>query len=206
MKYLIVPGVGGSEKEHWQTWLQHQLPNSIRVEQTDWYRPVLQIWVNRFIEVLESIQEPVHIIAHSFGCLTSINALAQRPDLAQQVSGLLLVASANPERFSSTGIRQANENSIDRYLPVKTVGVPTQLIASENDPWLTLADARKLASRWQANFINLGLAGHINVAAGFGPWPAIFNYLHPEKRAVNPFIPLARMCPKSPTHHLLFAH
>ncbi|WP_455775473.1 alpha/beta hydrolase, partial [Burkholderia stabilis] len=33
------------------------------------------------------------------------------------------------------------------------------------------ADARTLAQRLGSAFVNLGEAGHINTAAGFGPWP-----------------------------------
>jgi hypothetical protein len=31
--------------------------------------------------------------------------------------------------------------------------------------------ARWLAKRWGAEFVDMGEAGHINVASGFGPWP-----------------------------------
>lgn len=31
---VIVPGVGGSEHQHWQSWLQRKLVSSSRVEQT----------------------------------------------------------------------------------------------------------------------------------------------------------------------------
>ncbi|OXH91178.1 alpha/beta hydrolase, partial [Burkholderia multivorans] len=34
-----------------------------------------------------------------------------------------------------------------------------------------LADARTLAQQLGSAFVNLGDAGHINTAAGFGPWP-----------------------------------
>ena len=33
---IIVPGVGGSEAKHWQSWLQQQLVSSSRVQQKHW--------------------------------------------------------------------------------------------------------------------------------------------------------------------------
>ena len=37
---VIVPGVAGSEAEHWQSWLQQQLTLCSRVQQRDWHHPV----------------------------------------------------------------------------------------------------------------------------------------------------------------------
>lgn len=36
---VIVPGVGGSEHDHWQSWLQRQLKSCSRVQQQDWNKP-----------------------------------------------------------------------------------------------------------------------------------------------------------------------
>ena len=32
-----------------------------------------------------------------------------------------------------------------------------------------------LAQTWQADLLDIGFAGHINVASGFGPWPAALS-------------------------------
>lgn len=177
MKTVIVPGVGGSEAAHWQSWLQQQLPNTIRVEQDNWNHPVLSIWVARFKQVIEHINEPVQIVAHSFGCLTSVAALAQFPALAQHVQVLVLVAPANPERFSESGVRKFGESGLITVLPQQALTIPTRLIASRNDPWLGFAQAQQLAQQWQAQFIDLGHAGHINVTSGFGAWPEILQHI-----------------------------
>ena len=44
---VIVPGVGGSEAQHWQSWLQQQLVSSSRVQQKHWDRPGL-CCINKF--------------------------------------------------------------------------------------------------------------------------------------------------------------
>jgi uncharacterized protein len=38
---IIVPGLGGSEDDHWQTHLERSLPGAIRVHQDDWNGPDL---------------------------------------------------------------------------------------------------------------------------------------------------------------------
>ena len=82
---VIVPGVGGSEYEHWQSWLQRQLRSCSRVQQTDWNMPILQEWIAQFVKTVSLHQESLQIVAHSFGCLTSIAALAEYPELAHRI-------------------------------------------------------------------------------------------------------------------------
>ena len=82
---VIVPGVGGSEAQHWQSWLQQQLVSSSRVQQKHWDRPVLNEWVAQFVKTVAAIKSPVQIVAHSFGCLTSVAALAEHPELRAKV-------------------------------------------------------------------------------------------------------------------------
>ncbi|MDO4222983.1 MAG: alpha/beta hydrolase, partial [Acinetobacter sp.] len=71
---VIVPGVGGSEAEHWQSWLQQVLPDTSRVQQ-QWQQPILPIWAENWKNHVQAIQRPMQIIAHSFGCLTTLYAL-----------------------------------------------------------------------------------------------------------------------------------
>ena len=92
---VIVPGVGGSEHDHWQSWLQRQLKSCSRVQQQDWNKPVLHEWIEKFVKTVQSIQEPIQIVAHSFGCLTTVAALAQHPELNQKIKNLVLVAPAS---------------------------------------------------------------------------------------------------------------
>ena len=177
---IIVPGVGGSEAQHWQSWLQQQLVSSSRVQQKHWDRPVLNEWVAQFVKTVAAVKAPVQIIAHSFGCLTAVAALAEHPELNAKVKNLLLVAPANPARFGESGFARHSVGNYQQYFHQLKLAVPTTLLISENDPWLSYVDALQLAQAWQLTPINLGQVGHVNVAAGFGPFPEILNYLLPE--------------------------
>ena len=170
---VIVPGVGGSEHQHWQSWLQRQLVSSSRVEQKNWDRPVLSEWIEQFVNT-------VQIVAHSFGCLTSVAALAEHPELQLQVKKLILVAPANPARFGEAGFARHSLTDYKDYFHQLKINVPATLLISENDPWLDFFDALQLAKSWQLTPINLGQVGHINVASGFGPFPDLLNHLLPE--------------------------
>lgn len=174
---IIVPGVGGSEENHWQSWLQRQLISCSRVEQQHWNLPILQTWVEAFIQTAQHIEDDLQIVAHSFGCLTTIAALAEYPQIASKVKNLVLVAPANPARFNALGFSGEQQENYSGYFQQLSIQVPCHLIISENDPWLNISDAQMLAQAWKLKPINLGAVGHINVASGFGPFPVIWNYL-----------------------------
>jgi uncharacterized protein len=174
-RLVTVPGLHGSEGAHWQTWLERQFAHSLRVEQDDWDAPDLARWAQALRDTLARERGPFVLAAHSFGCLATAHALQQglRQDIQQglqhglqrsgqasDVVGVLFVAPASPGKFAFAGSFDA-----------RRLGVPSILIGSETDPWMPLAGARDLAQRFGSAFVNLGDAGHINTAAGYGPWP-----------------------------------
>ena len=156
---MTVPGLHGSDGAHWQSWLERQFPRSLRVEQDDWDAPDLKAWGNVLDDLLARERGPFLLAAHSFGCLVAAHALQHRAGGADVV-GVLFVAPASPDKFRFAGA-----------LDARRLNVPSILIGSETDPWMSLADAREMAQRFGSAFVNLGDAGHINTAAGFGPWP-----------------------------------
>lgn len=158
-RLVTVPGLHGSEGAHWQTWIERQFPRALRVEQDDCDAPDLARWANAVRELLTRERGPYVLAAHSFGCLAAAHALAQWPH-AGDVAGVLLVAPASPKKFTFAGPFDA-----------RRLAMPSIVIGSETDPWMPLADARTLALRLGSAFVNLGDAGHINTAAGYGPWP-----------------------------------
>ena len=178
---VIVPGVGGSEAQHWQSWLQRNLMSSSRVNQTDWNQPVLNHWVEQFTKTLRPLQSDVQIVAHSFGCLTTVAALVLHPELNKHVIKLILVAPANPARFGEAGFARDSKTDYQAFFHQLKIQVPTTLLISENDQWLSFEDAQQLARSWKLQPVNLGQVGHINVASGFGPFPEIYDYLIPER-------------------------
>jgi predicted alpha/beta hydrolase family esterase len=116
----------------------------------------------------------IFIVAHSFGCLAAVQTAF---DYREHVSGLMLVAPADPDRFG-----------VANLIPPGPLGVPAVVVASTNDPWMSFGRAAEWAEEWEAELINLGAAGHINPAAGFGPWPRGLAILKTLRREAT-FIP-----------------
>jgi uncharacterized protein len=156
-RLVVVPGLHGSEASHWQSWLERQFARPIRIVQQDWQTPDLQRWSEALETQLARERGPFVLAAHSFGCLVAAQAIGRG---LRDVVGALLVAPANPETFG-----------IADRLHRAPLGVASIVIGSENDPWMSARGAQALARDWCASFINLGEAGHINTASGFGPWP-----------------------------------
>jgi len=178
---LIVPGFHGSGPAHWQTWFEAQVPDARRVSGIDWEQPVLARWAQAVRDGIDRSPGPVWLVAHSFGCLASVLAAASRPE---RVAGLLLVAPADPERFTPRGLRDASTvpelPSLARWIPRKPLDAPSLVVASTNDPWVRLSSAAYWAQCWGSQLENIGAAGHINVDSGHGPWPhglALFKAL-----------------------------
>lgn len=186
---LIVPGFNGSGPAHWQSWLEQQVPTSTRVDGIAWDQPVLAQWAGRVRDVLAKAEQPVWIIAHSFGSLASVVAAADRPE---QVAQLILVAPADPARFDCMGLRPENTGfdnrfTLDHALPKRKLQVRGLVVASRNDPWLHYDKAALLAKQWGLGLHDAGEAGHINADSGFGPWPELLKLLARRRaRAESP--------------------
>jgi predicted alpha/beta hydrolase family esterase len=164
-RILIVPGLGGSGPEHWQTCLEGSLSGATRVEQDDWDRPVRDKWVARLADAVSQAPGAV-LVAHSLGCIVVAHAVLQYPDLP--IGAALLVAPADVDSAGHTPDHLRGFAPIPRGpLPFRAV-----VVASTNDPYMTFARAGELADAWDTEFVDAGPLGHINVAAGFGSWPA----------------------------------
>ncbi|OWO94264.1 hypothetical protein B5E41_13940 [Rhizobium esperanzae] len=167
---LILPGLFGSGEGHWQQhWLQDQ-PGSHFVAQDDWDHPTLDSWLPRLEEALEEAGE-AYLVAHSLGCLLAAR-LAGR-SAARRVKGALLVAPCD---------LPATENLHPGHIafggmPTAPLPFPSIVIGSMNDAYMTVDRLTLFGRLWKAETRNIGLAGHINIASGFGRWRTGYRLL-----------------------------
>jgi uncharacterized protein len=82
------------------------------------------------------------------------------------IKGALLVAPSDIENpaytFTMTGFTPIPLGK----LPFKSI-----VVSSTNDIWVSEERAKFFANACGSEFISIGEAGHINVAAGYGEWP-----------------------------------
>ena len=158
-RLLVIPGLRDSGAAHWQTWLEAQHPDAVRVVQHRWDEPDLDRWANRIASTVERAGPgPWVAVAHIFGVLALAAHLQREP--ASPVRAALLVAPADPGRWG-----------LGEQLPQDGLGRSATLVASETDPWMRLSEAKHWARRWRTPLVNLGDAGHVNAESGFGPFP-----------------------------------
>ena len=161
---LIVPGLGGSGADHWQTRWEQKMSTARRVEQRDWEKPRRDEWVAAITAAIEASNRPAILVAHSLGAIAAIHASR---DTAPRVKGAFLVAAPSEERLA--GVAEADPAF--RPYPRGKLPFSTVLVASRDDPYSNYADAEALARDWGAKLIDAGPSGHINAASGHGPWP-----------------------------------
>lgn len=160
---LIVPGLRNSDENHWQSYWQKNIPGSQRISLPEWNTPDLAKWKQGIREALQAQEKPAVLIAHSFGTLASASIAQEFPE---KISALFLVAPADPDKFQ-----------IAAQLPQQPLPVPTQIIASSNDPWLTEAKAAYWALLWGADYYRFKNVGHINSDSNLGEWPEGIGHL-----------------------------
>ncbi|HMK82009.1 MAG TPA: alpha/beta hydrolase [Xanthobacteraceae bacterium] len=161
---LIIPGLGGSPEQHWQTHLERARPGATRVEQEDWDNPRLSAWLERVAAAVARNPGAI-LVAHSLGCALVAHLAQREPRLP--IGAALLVAPADVDSARHT------PDCLRGFAPVPTARLPFRsvLVGSRNDPYMTFARARALSFVWGASFVDAGAAGHINIDSGFGPWP-----------------------------------
>lgn len=165
---LILPGWQDSGPEHWQNrWLK-KYPNAVKVVQKDWMYPKKEEWVKTLNEYIEKYKDlEIVLVGHSLACATI--AYWSKEYFSKnkaKIKGALFVCASNVDRENFP-----KEIEGFRPMPLEKLNFKTIVVASDNDPSVDIDTAKHFAKSWGAEFINIGLHGHINIAAGFGDWP-----------------------------------
>lgn len=177
---LIVPGLRDAAAQHWQTLLEARLRVAGRAvagvppmgrDDLDCANKVAAIE-----RAAQTVAGPLVIVAHSAGCIM-VAHWAQQTKRA--VAGALLAAPPDfetpmPEGYPTLGALQAGG-----WLPVprERFGFRSIVAASRNDPLARFVRVAELAHAWGSRLDDLGEVGHLNPAAGFGPWPGAAHYV-----------------------------
>ncbi len=166
--FLILPGLGNSGIDHWQSHWAMAFRNASRVLQDDWDNPKLDSWLARLDAAIDGGTRPAILICHSLSCSLAAHWAARgKPSgNASRVKAAMLVAPSDLERPQAPA-------GVQDFLPVPRVAfpVPTLVIASSDDAHVSPARAREFATGWDADYCELPELGHINTASRLGLWP-----------------------------------
>ncbi|MGV1761598.1 alpha/beta fold hydrolase [Rhizobium sp. P44RR-XXIV] len=160
---IMLPGLGGSDGDHWQTLWERQDPRMRRFQPSSWDKPILTDWIEALDREIAGSQTPPILIAHSLACqlISHWAPLQKRPIL-----GVFLVAPPEP-----TGEVYLAEAGSFANPPRQRLPFSSMLVASTDDPYGPYDYARDSAEIWGSAFVDAGPLGHINSASGLGDWP-----------------------------------
>jgi len=192
VRFLILHGWQGSGPEHWQTWLAGRLREAGHHVQypslPDCDVPCPDRWGAVFrSELVRLAARDEHervVVAHSLGCVLWLREAAWIAP-AYRVDRVALVAPPCPGAsvaelagFYPTGAER---------VAVAAAAAETRLVCSDSDPYCPGDGAdRYWAARLGLEVDLLPGAGHVNVEAGFGPWPAMAEWCLGERSSLVP--------------------
>lgn len=160
MKFINLPGIGGSGERHWQSFWESEERVFERIEVQNWQQPNLNEWLQAVDAKVTQAKGKAVLVAHSLSCLLAAEYVSRNPGA---VCGTFLVAPPDPaskpfpreEAFEFIGIARSK------------LDCPSLVIASKDDPYGTVSYAKSRAELWGAKFVRLGSCGHIN---DLGSW------------------------------------
>ncbi len=164
MKYLIIPGLGNSGVNHWQSYWEKELKNSKRVIQDDWENPNLENWIRNLETEIEKCDDQIILIAHSLGVALVLQWASRNKNT--KVEGALLVSPSDVDSDEYT------PEVVRNFSPFPMIKLPFHsiVVASEDDPYVSMYRAEYFAKMWNSELINVGKLGHINSDSNLGVW------------------------------------
>lgn len=175
MHHLIIPGLNNSGPKHWQSFWERSLPDTDRVVQKNWEHPEREDWVARLSSYIGRLKTDTVLVAHSLGSVTAVEWLLRNGN--PFVRGAFLVAPADADSVEI--IRDFAP------VPLGKLPVPSLVVASENDPCVSLSRAEFFAKSWGSRLVNVGALGHINAQTDLGEWPAGRKLLERFERSLR---------------------
>jgi predicted alpha/beta hydrolase family esterase len=161
---LTIPGLWNSGTEHWQSYWERAYGYR-RVLQREWETPDRAEWVATLEAAVAATPGPLVLAGHSLGC-TLIAYFSAATRHAARIRGALLVGPSDVEAPSypsgTTGFLP---------MPRAPLAFPAIVVASTDDPYVSLDRAEEFASAWHARFVSVGDKGHLNSDSRLGMWP-----------------------------------
>jgi predicted alpha/beta hydrolase family esterase len=166
-RVLILHGWGGSDFPHWQSWLASEIAKDygcvsfLRFSNNDF--PNKNEWLVELAKELKSFKPDI-VICHSLANI-----------LWFHLCGELKIAGVKKLFLVAPPSLKCNIEELKSFfpceIPANLYAKETLLVASTNDPYMSLDEATLLAQSLGVEMLILQNAGHINTDGGYGEWP-----------------------------------
>jgi hypothetical protein len=140
-------------------------------------RPDLGVWLGELRHHLEAAPDGGErvVLAHSCGALLWLHHAARLADAALRFDRVLLVAPPGP-RWHEPDVHGFNPVPLDAA-GVRRAAARTQLVVGDNDEACSVDEAVDMAARLKIDLDVIPGGAHLNTAAGYGPWPAVLDWI-----------------------------
>ena len=166
-KVLLLHGWGGSDFPHWQSWIAGELARDYGcvcfLRFSDFDRPKRDLWREELLNTLEDFRPDI-VICHSLA-----NTLWLHISQTQQINEVQKLYLVAPPSLQCD-IQELQE-FFPQEIPSTLNAAETLLVCSDNDPYMSIDEAKNLQKKLQIDMKILKDAGHINADSGYGPWP-----------------------------------
>ena len=176
MHAVIIPGINGSDADHWQSHWEQSAIDWLRINPASWDEPEVDDWIAA-LDAAVGDTKPV-LVTHSLGCLVAAKWSFTNAD---RVAGMFLVAVPDPFGPNYPEGGPPFRHDIYRRIPV-----PAVLVTSSDDPYCSPERSQHFADSWGAVRIDVGPRGHINSASGLGAWREGRNLLTAFAAGLSP--------------------
>lgn len=176
---VLVPGLRGSAPSHWQELYAARTDGAVTVP-----FPTTELWHSieertRLLgRTVAAVDGPVILVAHSAGVLAAVHWVRSLPDDAPALGRVAGAVLATPPDFGvdwpAPHPRPAELSAAGwEPIPRRRLPFPSIVAASRDDPLARYRVTAGLAEAWGSRLVDLGDAGHLNPASGYGEWDLI---------------------------------
>ncbi|MGW4594194.1 RBBP9/YdeN family alpha/beta hydrolase [Streptomyces sp. NPDC004457] len=177
--YLILHGWQNHRPpEHWQHWLAGRLTalgHRVGYPQLpDADDPDLDVWLGELARHLEELNGPEErvVVAHSLSAVLWLHAAARRMEQQRYADRVLLVSPPSGPVLA----RYPEVAAFAPPAPGFTLPGPTRLVAGDDDPYCPGGADTVFAGPLGIPADILPGAAHLDLDAGYGPWPAVLDW------------------------------
>ncbi|MBJ9986615.1 serine hydrolase family protein [Acinetobacter sp. S40] len=183
MKHVyIIHGYQAVPEDHWFPWLeQHILQTGAiaeRVFLADSAHPDADVWQECLSAQCTVLNENTIIVAHSLGCVSSLNFLSkvlQKSSIGAGifVSGFTEKLNAIPELDQFMESQTLDDKLLRQHILRRYV------LLSSNDPFVSPPLTIRLGQRLNAQILEIKQAGHFMQEDGYTAFPQLWDVLRP---------------------------
>ena len=184
-KIGIIHGWKGNLSNHWQNEFAKKCRKAglktIYPTFPNKHRPKLEEWLDVMEKKMQTIDKKTVLVGHSLGCHAILHVLEKKS--VKRVGLIILVSPSSTEKIMKNKVQFLAP--FFQNVDVKTVrskAKKIEIFASDNDKWIDVAEAKKLARALKAKLHIVPNGKHLSTPEDFHVFPKIMEKIETRKR------------------------